>query len=361
MKKAVVFLILLVGIAFGASTVSVSVVINASKVAETNSHFPFTFDLSRLPADWWFFVHNKGNIFVKDSLGQNVKRVVDSVNFANDSGVITWDASVSTSISKKYTICVNADSALTNSSDVFTVSNCLIRQSLDGSASPLVDACGNYNLTNHSATLAVPGKMGRAVSLTSVTKYLNSAVLTQSTGATTWTSSFLIRMDEANTARLALIGNGIFACFETWNGNFRCIYPYSAAYQYGIMNGQDALFTVGQWAAVSYVFNGAGATNSDKVKVYVNGTPVTINTFSGDPVAAAINGASNTMMIGDGSGARLTSFDEIRNYTDAKSAGWIQTEYNMIFDATTASAGVIQGGGHKKKRWGLGWWDAWNW
>ena len=328
----------------------VAVTINAAKVGETNSHFPWLYDLSKITdASWWSNITAAGDIVVLAPDGSTiVPRIVDVLDTTGKTGTILWDASVSTSANKTYQLhacpgygAVNASAALTNS-------NCIIRHGLDGASSPLIDSCGNYNLTNLGATLAQPGKIGKSVKTTAgSSEHLatGAGAVTQCNGATKWTSSYVAKtpipagfsgssrylggmsVTPSFSVLAYTIGTQTYL-FPTWSGAVR-----------GQLNNFGSLVGSDTWFHLTLVFDGSLSDNANRFKLYLNGALQTLDGFDG-VVGTALPATNETICVGSDPNTWNSNIDEIRHYTDAKSAGWELTEYNSIFDAGAVTTGA---------------------
>ena len=89
--------------------------------------------------------------------------------------------------------------------------------------------------------------------------------------------------------------------------------------------------SINQWYNLVYVFNGAGATNADKLKMYLNGTELTGGTYSGT-IDSAIGALTSSMTSDIGRTASTAYFsgqiDEVAIFSRALSSSEITTLYN---------------------------------
>ncbi|MBL7795696.1 MAG: HYR domain-containing protein, partial [Saprospiraceae bacterium] len=91
----------------------------------------------------------------------------------------------------------------------------------------------------------------------------------------------------------------------------------------------SSLMTAGTWYHVAFVFNGAGATNADRMKIYVNGNPQTL-TFSGTIPTTTPMTTVNALLGCRALGVRHMNgtLDEVRLWTSARSQTQIQGAMN---------------------------------
>ena len=324
-------------------TVYAPITINAIKIGETNAHFPYTIDLSRLDTVWWNQVIDRGNIYVKTNAGTSVPRVVDSIDFPARLGYLTFDASVSTSENTIYKVYASLGSGQTNSSDVFTASNCIIRHSLNGSASPLVDDCGNYNLVITGGTPGQSGKIGAALQQTAAGNVgRTSDIVSEMSGARYCTVSMLVYVSD-------LSAYSFYFGRETGDNEMSIMqYPgyglqAKGAGTTGLLGRFYAYpFTLNTWYHLTVVHNGDGLTNADQLKIIINGAQKTITEWGGtfSPTFVANSGRMDYGNFSAFGAGLVGKMDEIRQFIDAKSAGWALTEYNMYFDAGSVTVGA---------------------
>ena len=90
----------------------------------------------------------------------------------------------------------------------------------------------------------------------------------------------------------------------------------------------DLNLTADQWIHIQAVYNGAGATDADKLKLYINGTSKTLS-FAGT-IPATIQSASTAgITIGGNSGAYINAIlDDLKIYNYALTEEQIKLDYN---------------------------------
>jgi hypothetical protein len=320
----------------------VPITIDKTKCDTTVSHFAWPVNLKSLPAGWWNNITVAGDIVVTDTLGNIKNRFVDlDFSKSGDSGTVWIDASVSTSLSRRYFVHAVPGAAAANSATVFTSMNCLVRHSFDGPASPLADACGNYNATNVGSILAQPAKLGKSVAISNAdgNTYMTLPAITQMQGATHWTITCLFYPVQ-NLTTLQVIFSEANSCPMVYLRDLE-VFVYFGAGNYLTMANSANFITLNTWNKITVTYNGAGLTDQDKIHLYFNGTLMTTTTTGGS-VAAAFPGTIGLFYYGWTSPySFIGSEDESRQYTDTKSAGWELTEYNSIFDAAATTYGAM--------------------
>ena len=332
MKK----LLLILGALFSLAQayIYIPVTINSSLVGETNAHFPWTFDLSKITDQaFWHAITAAGDIVIIGPAGDTIPRYVDVLNTTADSGTVSWDAAPSTTVNQTYKIVVIPGKGAVNSSSTFTNSNCLMRYGLDGNSSPLVDACGNYNLSNTSSTLGITGKIGKCAFESTVSSFLASGIISDGTNKLTY--SFLFKSSDYSSVSLFTHLTNDFMRFQLGAGGL-VIYMGGSFANYISISSLSSYAPLNQWNSIFIVYDGTQGTNSNKVKMYINGTNVTLG-FTGT-IPTTISG-STQFEIGYSSLSNIAYYDEFRIYPDTKTSGWKTTEYNMIFNTGAVTIG----------------------
>lgn len=320
------------------SVYSITWTLDHTKVGETNSHQPIIKNISNITGSFWNLVTARGDIVVYDAVHDViVPSWIDEFNLSTKTAIITIDAAPSTSTDTVYQIHVCPGYGYTDDPDTFTNSNCLIRHDLGSSASPLVDSCGNYNLTNSGGTLEQTGKIGKCVYLNGTSKTLTLPAITELTGATKWSSMILIK--DGNFTASNRISVKLSAPNYEFSSQFNAGYylPYFPCTTGGQAQATISCSTLSanDWNIIRWCYDGSGSTNDDKVKFYFNGQNVIPDAWEvGQPVASAATGGSAQLQYGGDGYASSLYFDEIQHSTDTKTSGYALTEYNTIFDST---------------------------
>jgi hypothetical protein len=315
----------------------VSITLNGSKINTTATHFPWPINLARLPASWWKNITQSGDIVITDTLGNVKPCYVDpTFNATTDSGIITFDASLDSAKSKRYFIYAVPGASSSNLATVFTNSNCVVRYSMDNASSPLTDACGNYNLTNYNGILAQSGKIGKALNVPSNAYPYFSPIL-QMNGATAWTRSFLINFSDITVG--GYFSGGWFEDgASAWQFVLRlvsgnslwCYYDLNTLSYIKTTNALNTYITSNTWHKFDFVFAGASS------KIIIDGISVPTTIVGTLPSSLVTPGYG---YIGTPLYGAAIKFDELRDYSDVKSTGWVLTEYNTIFDTSATLYG----------------------
>jgi hypothetical protein len=96
----------------------------------------------------------------------------------------------------------------------------------------------------------------------------------------------------------------------------------------------DNLFTIGQWAHISMVFNGSGATNAEKLKAYINGVQKTL-TYEGTLPSSTANIPAQFKAIETGQ----ATLDDMRIYNYVRSPSQIVEDMNAGHPAPGSPVG----------------------
>ncbi len=185
------------------------------------------------------------------------------------------------------------------------------------------DYSGNQKDATLVATTWVAGKRGKALNFNG-TSASASAPLTL-TGATKFTLSGWVKKSATNKQMSFGMLNGALERAE--------IVWYTDGSLYGEVGatqdiwGKKAVTNDTKWHFISFVYDGAGATNADKVKLYFDGTPQSSLTFSGT-IASSVT-CTSTLSIGvRNTGYSSGLIDEVRVYNRALSSAEIASIYN---------------------------------
>jgi hypothetical protein len=319
----------------------VPLTINHTKVLETNIHFPWLYDLSKITDTmFWFRVTEPGDIVIMDSAGVvlNDSTIVDTLNKTAKTGTILWDASISTATDKTYRLCICPGYAHQNNKKALTNSHIIARYGMDGGTSPLADGCENYPLTNHTGTLGQTGKIGKSVTLGN-TKYLQSGIMTERANATKWGLSMIVKYVDAPDNQWLIIDPGVEEI------TIKKYYEYLQLYMGSAIFGYSAGLTTygvnaGDWFYVCVDYDGTQTGNPNRMRVTINGSNATLHGYEGT-IPSALAASPNMFRYGyDDATGWHGSIDEVRHSTDAKSTLYRTTEYNSIFDATSVTKGT---------------------
>jgi hypothetical protein len=163
-----------------------------------------------------------------------------------------------------------------------------------------------------------------------VDEYVNASAPTSLDSATTASVSFWMKKQDQDTYRV--LGGYKDASnqfgFSTSLNTKKLFFVFSTT-QYGL-TGAD-IPTTGVWYHVVATYNGGGATNADRLKIYVNGSASTI-TFTGTmPTSLSATFSSGNWRIGErdllGS-PWLGNIDEVALFDYELTSGQVTSLYN---------------------------------
>lgn len=194
---------------------------------------------------------------------------------------------------------------------------------------------GHHGVPNGSMTAddLVAGKIGTAIDFDGANDFLNAGDVTalNSVGA----FSVSMWMNIVNITSLSRVFDKFI------NGsNDISIAPYLSSMYLEVGNGSNSysrFVTTGvisndTWYHLAFVFNGAGAANSDKVKIYINGANKGLIHTGTLPTTTA-NFAGVNLTVGQGqSNFYGGKVDELRLRKNFEPVAWWVTEYNSQND-----------------------------
>lgn len=321
---------------------------------DTTGHFPWTYDLHKIGnATFWSNLTAVGDLVVTDSNDAVLARCVKSLSIAGNSGSVTSDEMLVSG--KKYILryYVCPGYGATNSTAVWTNSNCLIHYSMDEASGTLADdGTGGYTLTNNGCTLAGLGQIGKSVTISGngsagSSAYLSTATcITQMNGAAHWTVSFLIKPSGVGGAAEIWCGShgqGEVATMTINYGSSRTtMYAYGDASDY--LSETATLPTVGSWNHILISYDGTKSSSNygkARMPLYMNGSPVTWTGGVGTIPATIPTQTGYPWDWGGYDYAPTANEDEARHYTDSKTAGWAVTENAMFMTAAANALGPL--------------------
>jgi len=196
------------------------------------------------------------------------------------------------------------------------------------------DSKGNYNGTASNITYAQLGKIGKAAEWNGNNSRINVGDVTQLNSVSEFSLSFWMnqdvldeydfifskRLDSSNYIIVETNTDGYFKIWiENGGGTNRGYFDYSV------------VVNAGEWEKVAIIYNGSAATNSEKIKVYINGQLQNL-VFAGTIPSALADLSTATTDIGFSTASTTRSFDgrfdEFTLSSVIRSAEWISTEYN---------------------------------
>lgn len=198
---------------------------------------------------------------------------------------------------------------------------------------------GNDATLTNGASIDAAGKIGGCLLCDGTNDFANLGTYAASDGAAAWTWAWWVRPDALGTndqvvTKYLDVANRIN--FEIGSGTTggtddMTFLLNNGGARFGYTTGN--YFAVGTWTHVAVVYDGGGATNADRLKVFIDGTPVTL-TFSGTIAATLFSSASDAWHFGwrDDSPAGFSfagRLDDERMYSRALTAGDVTELYNF--------------------------------
>jgi hypothetical protein len=210
---------------------------------------------------------------------------------------------------------------------------------MDGADSPLVDSCGNYNLTLTRAVAAQAGQINKSLQFDDgLDCFARMSAISELTDATKWTCSWLLKPTNiAGGQNYFVEANGYFPNISTNVLNSWKLISNSA---FVICNAINTYLTAGSWNHCVLIYDGAGANNAAKLKLYINNVLVTWTSEDGTIPTSWCPAGAGVFDIGYFIASLDAFVDEMQHYTVALSAGQVTTLYNDYFDANTVVLGA---------------------
>jgi Fe-S cluster assembly iron-binding protein IscA len=292
--------------------------------------------------------------------GDNSPSTIDHTDFEN--------VTVNGSLARTFTIfnTGNADltiSSITSNNGLFVVSGAPTLVAANGSATfsvtfnPIALGVQNATITINNNDcdeavydFAVTGKgatPASALDFDGVNDYVDNGSLNALDGATTFTIEAWA-MRTTNTLPHPVIfskstGLGVATSINVGGwvpGNPGIYARISGANDAFGYNSTDNLLPLNTWAHVAVVYNGAGASNADRLKMYVNGNPVNLTYVGTIPATAPTVAANATTGIILGNAQRWQGpLDEMRIWNTARTCDQINQLRNC--ELTGSESGLV--------------------
>ena len=168
---------------------------------------------------------------------------------------------------------------------------------VSGASATIKDTAGSNNGTTYGANIdcTVPGKYGTGCSFKGA-EYISAGDINDLDGASQFTISLWTFLRTRET------WDGIIA--KSLNDNSRTLIsqtPSDGQIYYFVGNGSNpygglsSAYSFNQWAHFTMVFNGNGADNEAKLKVYINGQNKSL-TYNGTIPSVTSDNAANLVM-----------------------------------------------------------------
>ena len=215
------------------------------------------------------------------------------------------------------------------------------------------DGTANGSMTSGDVIAAA---VGDGLDLDGSDDRINFGDITELNSAAESTISIWVKQDTLDQKRFifgkdSVAGNAAIA-LQTWTDGNAYFYIQDGTSKYSYFD-YSAAVTAGQWHLWTFVFDVGGAANSDKAKIYIDGTSRTLS-YSASVPATLPNMSGDDFLIGDNTAATDRRWngdlDETIVCDSAKSADWIASYYNntksgsTLFTAGTFTDGASGGG-----------------
>jgi hypothetical protein len=190
-------------------------------------------------------------------------------------------------------------------------------------------------LTNMEVSDWVDGKRGKALDFDGSNEHISIPDANSLDFTTTMTLSTWVKFDDLT---------GYHSLFERWgdvaNGNSVWLFTDSTSLyiRLGTAYGFYGPFSTGTWYHLTAVYDGSQTGDANRLKLYVNGSAVTLS-YTGAAVAASLVSSADPLYLGAHQGSSLFLngiMDEARAYNRALSA----TEVNTLYQQSSKKIGV---------------------
>jgi len=292
---------------------------------------------AKLASDATFksYITTAANIAVYDSVGGALRPRDVTLDLATDKLLINFDGATSTSADKRFLICVGSNINEANATTAYTNSGYAHRWGVD-SATITNDVTGSTGTISGTVTTGETGVYSKAACITGTASSVSLGDLGFFNSRTQFTGEYLFKNNtDAQNGYL-------FSCYES-TSNWFLIFNQSSALRI-YMGGSTtygavslALAPAGSWHHFVFMYNGAGATNADKLKFIVDGVERSITFNSTIPSSLTI---ATDYKFGYLNASKEHCFDEVGFTTDIKTAAFATTRYNQFFDAGFWSVGT---------------------
>lgn len=256
-------------------------------------------------------------------------------NFVANTGFSLWFGD-KVSAGKTYKVQASSDFSYTNTKEhVFIGSNNLIRYGFEEASGNIIDCCKNYDGTASNLTYAQAGKVGKSC----VFNGNNSNVALGDipiSGLAKLTIQVLFKQNTLDAFDYIFRRNK-----ASFDANNRIeIYPYTDGRVYiAVCNSGNTYaywdysqnISQGEWYLFTFVFDGTQSTNANRLKIYVNATPITLEFGGGNMPTTTANMSGGNCYIGsttDSLSGSVCDFRILPNY--AMSANEITWKYNNL-------------------------------
>jgi len=205
----------------------------------------------------------------------------------------------------------------------------------NNNATVTIGGTGSQTTIAAAHTASATGKFGRCMSFDGTDDYASCGDVTPMNSATKLTLTGWFKQTALDAGDM-MFAKGDSTTNNTW------IYTWTDGYLYtDLRNGSttygnfdySSVVTAGKWFHYAMVYNGAGAENSDKLKVYIDGVEITQDFYGtlpsslGDQSTKALT-IGTTLESGNVQHKWAGSIDEVRVYNYCRTAAQVMQDFN---------------------------------
>lgn len=307
--------------------------INSAYVAETSAHFLCQVNASSLLLDANFKskIVSRASILVWDMQGLTVRPSRIILDLLNNALFIYFDGAVSTTVNLQYAICVSDLFTETDSANTFNNCGIVGMWGFDGS---LTDYSNGYTLSPTNFGGVYPnGAFYKSATFDANTSCEYSGSILS--GRSTFSVSFIVKPTLSFTNAQILFSDreASVVRFQVQSASNKLQVYFGTISNYMEVNNADDILPIGTQSLLTITYNGSGgATNNDKVKIYVNGT--LMGTTSTGTIPSVMPTYTGFLRYGwpAGSFAIRGDIDNSMIRSDVRSLNGIVTSNNMLFN-----------------------------
>lgn len=198
--------------------------------------------------------------------------------------------------------------------------------SLDETSGTRADSHDSNDLTDNNTVGYAAGKVGNAADFVEVNSEYLSVSLTMPSPVTAM--SYVGWWNTDSLSGQVSVFNYIGTAGMLVNRNASSIRVWiGGGGNYTLNPSPSPNFSTGTWYHVAVVYDGSGATNDDRGKIYIDGAVLTSPNWLGT-IPASISGGSQSVVVGKGSGYFDGLLDETCVFNDALTADEVAWLYN---------------------------------
>ena len=332
----------------------IPITVDNTYVTENLSNFPYQIDLSsKLSSDSIFksFIISASNISVYDPTSDSTRPRIVELNLTENFLVVSFDGSTNISEYKTYYVCVGPDVADSNSSLALSNSGYTNKWGLDEDtgSTTIYDTVGSNNGTGSSSYIGAEGVFGKCITypVNGLSTRFNCGNVSVFNSASEFTIEFMAKFTGSSVS-----SNGYVVIKRQSSTSGFFIYYHGYDLSVFIMNGSSSEgnidssnFVLGQWHHIAAVYDGSQATNTDKLKIYVDGSPRVVSFVSNIP-SSLPNLSSYNFAIGDDPASTYRVFngslDEVGIMSSLASQNFLVMRSNQFLEASFWSIGTGQ-------------------